>query len=111
MRVTHHRFGFAAVISHAEKQVRFARPQSRGLLPGLSKGLDDAAAKGDRPAAIVLPSSGLQRLRSAIARSGLWMVFRRHDILRPRLTQRNPTWLVEVSIGSACRAAGRYLRQ
>ena len=25
----------------------------------------------------------------------------------PRTTQRNPTWLVEVSTGSACRAAGR----
>ena len=25
----------------------------------------------------------------------------------PRTTHRNPTWLVEVSTGSACRAAGR----
>jgi hypothetical protein len=30
-----------------------------------------------------------------------------HGRVGPRTTQRKPTWLVEVSTGSACRAAGR----
>src|SRR5215510_8530494 len=38
-------------------------------------------------------------------------VLRRYYVLVWRITQRNPTWLVDVSIGSACRAAGRYRRQ
>ena len=38
-----------------------------------------------------------------IANEGMICTHRLH----PRITQRKPTWLVEVSTGSACRAAGR----
>jgi hypothetical protein len=35
-----------------------------------------------------------------------------HDVFSKLLVMhRNPTWLVDVSIASACRAAGRYRRQ
>src|SRR5690348_12275175 len=42
---------------------------------------------------------------------GRCFLFDAHDSLPLRTTQRNPRWLVDVSMASAWRAAGRYRRQ
>ena len=64
---------------------------------------------GENPLDSRLPSRMLRRL-CPVGRP-IAIVLGAHGVLLPRMMQRNPTWLVEVSTGSAWRAAGRYRRQ
>src|SRR5262249_61816143 len=91
--------------SRPHRERRPARHMPAGiarLLAAARRAGGERGRRGERGAA--------EQHAAAVGRAlpGLVSILARtHDLLPSRTTQRKPTWLVEVSIGSAWRAAGR----